>query len=222
MVDASDTMLQNARRKVDDYKQYVDIQQMALPNLELTDESFDVVTFIQVLHHIDSIPLQTAKDTLTKEDYPNLIESLKQSFRLLSQGGVIMLDTMFEENINSFWWTSLCPKAARTMQRTRIKKEDLFQVLREIGFSDINVVMRPNSSFMKRDIYDRIDQIGDAHWRSYLSQYRLVERSGELDNLIDIVQKKVVEGKLDEFREELNKNLMVYGHHVTVFAKKCS
>jgi len=220
MIDASETMLKNAKCKVEKYKEFVDIQQMALPKLEFANKSFDVITFVQVLHHIDSVALHSEKDVLSKDDYPNLIESLKHSYRILRSGGVLMLDTMFEENIDSFWWTSLCPKASKTMKRTRIKKEDLFQVLRELDFTDISYIARPNSSFIRRDIYDSIENIGDAHWRSYLSQYKLVETSGELDGLIDIVQKKIEEGTLQEFFAELNRNLLTYGHHVTVFAKK--
>ena len=220
MVDASSTMLENARRKTGEYKDFVDIQQMVLPKLEFSDESFDVVTFIQVLHHIDSAALNLEKEVLSKEDYPNLIESFKQTFNLLRPGGILMVDTMFEENIDSFWWTSLCPKAANIMKRTRIKKEYLFEVLTEINFSDISFIVRPNSCLLKREIYDRIENIGDSHWRSYLSQYKLVENSGELDNLISIIQGKVKEGSIREFFYELSKNLRIYGNHVTVFARK--
>lgn len=221
MIDASSTMIENAKEKTKEYRKFVDIQKMVLPKLEFPNESFDAVSIIQVLHHIDSVALQSDKEVLSKEDYPNLIETFKQVFRVLRPEGVLMLDTMFEENIDSFWWTSLCPKAAKIMKRTRIKKEDLFEVLSEINFIDVTYIFRPNSCLLKREIYDQIENIGDDNWRTYLSQYKLVENSGELGNLISVVQEKVDNGSLSDFLYELNKNLRAYGNHVTVFARKC-
>ena len=79
---------------------------------------------------------------------------------------------------------------------------------------------RPNCCLLQRDIYEDIGRIGDPEWRGYLSQYKLVERSGELEQLIRIVEEKITEGTLDEFRDNLNSNMRIYGHHVTVFAKR--
>ena len=94
-------------------------------------------------------------------------------------------------------------------------------MLSELGFTDTTYTHHPNGCLLQRDIYEDIQRISDPEWRAYLSQYRLVEKSGELQNLIDVVKEKVNEGTLNEFREGLNENLRLYGHHVTVFAKKC-
>ena len=67
---------------------------------------------------------------------------------------------------------------------------------------------------------DNIERIGDPKWRGYFSQYKHVERSGELQQLIDIVEEKLKDGTLHEIRDRLNTNLRVYGYHVTLFANK--
>jgi len=220
MIDANPTMLEQAREKTKAYDDVVDIRQMTLPDITFPSESFDAVAIIQVLHHIDSIALNSDKEDLTIEDYPNLRSTLQQVHRVLRGGGVLMVDLMFEENVDSFWWTSLCPIAARTMKRTRIKKQQLFDVLSEIGFGDVTYTYRPNCCLLQRDIYESIDKIGEPQWRGYLSQYKLVERSGELEQLVKLVDEKKSEGTLDEFRDKLNENMRIYGHHVSVFAKR--
>jgi len=220
MIDANPTMLEQAREKTKAYDDVVNIQQMTLPNITFPSDSFDAVAIVQVLHHIDSIALHSDKEHLTIEDYPNLRSTLQQVHRVLRHGGVLMVDLMFEENVDSFWWTSLCPIAARTMKRTRIKKHQLFDVLREIGFGDVSYTYRPNCCLLQRDIYENIERIADPQWRGYLSQYKLVERSGELEQLIKLVDEKKAEGTLDEFRDKLNMNMRIYGHHVSVFAKR--
>ena len=51
--------------------------------------------------------------------------TIQQAHNVLNSGGVLMIDLMFDENVDSFWWTSLCPIAARMMKRTRIKKHQV-------------------------------------------------------------------------------------------------
>lgn len=218
MTDASEHMLEKARQKTLAFEECVKVKQMVLPNLEFPDKQFDAVLFIQVFHHIDSV--NHDKELLIKEDYPNMIRSIKEAYRIMKPGGVLVIDAMFEENIDSFWWTSLCPKAARLMKNLRMKKEDLLELISECGFKDLMYVVRPASCLMKRDIYDDILKINDPHWRSYLSQFKLPEKTGELEKLIEIVNNKQKEGCLDSFFYDLNKTFRMYGNHSTVYAVK--
>ena len=216
LVDASEGMLNSAKSKLKDHK--VNFKQMFLPKLLLDDLSFDVVCFIQVLHHIDS-PDEN-KLVLQKEDYPDFIEVVKESYRVLKPGGVIVIDTMFEENIESFWWTSVCPISTSAMKRLRMKKDDILDLLDENSFGNVVTHSHPNGCLMKREIYDDIGKISDSRWRGYLSQFKLVETFGELQQLVNVVEQKKEAGKLDEFLYDCNEKLRIYGHHSTVFAQK--
>jgi len=221
MADASKEMLECARKKTETFKSKITIKQTMLPELEFPSNTFDVVSCIQVLHHIDSVALKnTTKETLTTEDYPNMVETLRRSYDVLKPGGVLMVDVMFEENCDSFWWTSLCPVAAKTFKRLRMKQKDMIRCLNSLNFENVFCTYFPGSRLVKKEIYDCIDRIDEPKWRYFLSQYKLVESSGELDQLIKQVKEKKEAGNLDSFFDKLSEKLWTHGNHTTVFARK--
>lgn len=217
MVDASDDMLQVARHKTLKFKECVTIKTVKLPELDFPTHSFDVISCMQVLHHIDS---PTLKDELTANDYPNMVETLRKAFDILRPGGVLLIDVMFEENCDSFWWTSLCPVAAMKFKKLRMNQESMVGLLKDLNYQSIFCTYFPGSRLVKKEIYDQIDRIDDPKWRYYLSQFKLVEASGELDNLIKIVKKAKEKDELGELFESLSSRLRTHGNHTTVFAIK--
>ena len=221
MVDASSEMLECARNKTKYFSSQVTIQETVLPILNFPENSFDVISCMQVLHHIDSAALKaSSKDKLSAQDYPNMLETLKQAYKLLKPNGVLVVDVMFEENCESFWWTQLCPIAAKSFQRLRMGQKDMVKSLENLNFQNIICTYFPGSCLVKREIYDQIQRIDDPKWRYYLSQYKLVEKSGELDGLIEHVKKAEKDGNLAEMFNELSEKLWTHGHHSTVFATK--
>lgn len=221
MTDASNEMLECAKIKTETFQNKVTIKQIMLPELDFPSNTFDVVSCIQVLHHIDSAALKsTTKENLATGDYPNMVETLRRSFDVLKPGGILMVDVMFEENCDSFWWTSLCPVAAKTFKRLRMKQKDMINCLKRLKFENVFCTYFPGSRLVKKEIYDCIDRIDDPKWRYYLSQYKLVENSGELDQLVEKVKEKKESGDLDSFFDELSEKLWTHGNHTTVFARK--
>lgn len=221
MVDASEEMLECAKEKTKEFSYKVKAQKTILPNLDFPENCFDVISCMQVLHHIDSAGLkETSKETLSAEDYPNMLATLKQAYQLLKPGGILVVDVMFEENCDSFWWTKLCPIAAKSFKRLRMSQRDMIKSLENLNFQNIMCTYFPGSCLMKREIYDQIQRIDDPKWRYYLSQYKLVEKTGELEGLIQHVKKFEKEGKLKELYNELSEQFWTHGNHSTVFARK--
>ena len=221
MVDASDEMLECAKEKTKNFSSQVTIQNATLPSLNFPENSFDVITCMQVLHHIDSAALKgSSKKNLSAKDYPNMLETLKQSYKLLKPNGILVVDVMFEENCDSFWWTRLCPIAAKSFKKLRMSQKDMIKSLENLNFQNIMCTYFPGSCLVKREIYDQIQRIDDPKWRYYLSQYKLVETSGELDGLIKHVKKAEQQGNLTEMFNDLSERLWTHGNHSTVFARK--
>jgi len=221
IADASQEMLDCAKIKMKVFEDKVTAQDIILPNLPFPEKSFDVISCMQVLHHIDSAALkESTKEHLQREDYPNMLETLSQAYNVLKPGGVLVIDVMFEENCESFWWTRLCPIAAKAFKRLRMSQKDMIQSLEKLNFENIVCTYFPGSRLVKKEIYDEIQCIDDPKWRYYLSQYKLVEKSGELDNLIKIVKDAETSGKLKEYFDDWSEKLWTHGNHSAVFAMK--
>ena len=216
MVDASKGMLECAEKKCSSYEGKVEFKLTILPVLDFPSAHFDVVTFTQVLHHLDSPSVSNH----SYYDYPKCVEAICQAHRVLKPGGLLLIDAMFDENFDSIWWGSFCPVAFSEMKALRMNKRNTITLLIECGFSDIAHILRPAACLADPSVYHKIENVSDEKWRAYFSQYKLIEKSGELSSLIDIVEKHVFEGTIDTFRSKVFANFRLYGDHSVIICRK--
>lgn len=230
MIDGSKGMLQKAEEKVRKFgKKVKELKQHVLPTLPFEDNSYDVITLIEVAHHLDSYHLEDAalSRDLTKEGksrdrlsrYPNLSQLLKEVFRVLKPGGVFVIDHPFQNNIDASW-LSLAPKALSLYKQACIPETDLIEMLKEENYSNVFFVQRPGSSITKIGLYGNPECVLDAKFRNSCSEWQYVERSGELMAVLGLLNQKKAEGKLDEFVHEIAELHRTVGETSLLFAQK--
>jgi len=243
MIDASEGMLERAKQKVKGYVNEVrEIKQHFLPTMPFEDESFDVVTLVQVLHHLDTYHIKNGANNGAnesamngKEDpelnsphapsnnyrarYPNLVRCIQEAYRVLKPSGVLMIDTSFEANIDAHW-ISLAPKAASIFKQAFMPGNDLVELLQTENYKDVFFTNLPSNSCTRTGLYHNPELIFDENWRKSLSEWSFIERTGELAGVLDLVKKKKDAGQLEQFAWDMNKKFRLVGETTTVFAQK--
>jgi len=230
MIDGSNGMLKKAEEKVKRFGSKVkEIKQHILPTLPYPDSSFDVITLIEVAHHLDSYHLDdeaTTRDLSreTKEKdcvtrYPNLSKLLKEVYRVLRPGGVFVIDHPFQNNIDASW-LSLAPKALSIYKQACIPETDLFTMLRSENYDNIFFVQRPGSSITTVGLYGNPECVFDPKFRNSCSEWQYMDRSGELPAVLDVLTKKKAEGKLEQYVHEIASLHRDVGETTLLFAQK--
>ncbi|MEM7118215.1 MAG: methyltransferase domain-containing protein [Chloroflexota bacterium] len=115
-------------------------------DLAFTDEFFDGYMLNQVSHHLD-----------TSSQFPNLNSFLKESYRVLKEGGVLIINTCSQEQMEpasgSFWHHTYVNKQAKMLQARYIPINELITRLESFGFSDIKQTI-PSGRLFNNRLYD--------------------------------------------------------------------
>jgi len=216
MIDASEGMLNKAKNKLEYYKETIhEIKQAVLPVLPYADESFDAVTFIQVIHHLDQHHINDDLDL----SYPVLTKALVEAHRVLKTGGVLLIDHSFSENVDALWGR-IAPKSISLFKKLFINEKLLIDKIYKVGFQNLNYIVRPNTNMTKSNVVENIERVNDPNWRRYDSGWGLVEKAGELDSIIKLINEKKKEGKLKKYTDDLKKDMDYVGTHNTIFVQK--
>lgn len=214
LIDASEGMLGKAKAKVTrNEKQVEEIKQVFLPILPYKDDSFDAITFIQVLHHLDS----HFKNGDEKRTYPNLCKALTEAYRVLKPGGVLLIDTSFRQNLSALPF-ALLPSALEFQQASFIHEEDLMHKIKEAKFKNLQYIVRPDSSYLRDD---GIENILNPAWRKNESGWVDAESRTGFEPLLKMLQEKKDNGTLKAFEHEFFRKRRLVGNHTTLFALKC-
>ncbi|XP_057310978.1 uncharacterized protein LOC130648880 isoform X2 [Hydractinia symbiolongicarpus] len=213
LLDASNGMLAKAKSKLSNYEErVVEIKEHPLPEIPFADGTFDACTFIEVLHHLD-----TVKNEEEVSKHNNLKKALVEAHRVLKPGGVLLIDTCFRENLNGFC-TGLAPKTNAYLERLFIDEEILISFLKENGFTNMSCISRPGCILYKDNF--KIENILDPVWRGCDSSWQILEENGELDSVLKLVQKHKDKGTLEQLERQFKKVNDKVGDHTMLFAQK--
>jgi len=232
MIDGSKGMLEKAGEKVKKFGSKVkEVKQHILPTLPYPDNSFDVITLIEVAHHLDTLWLEegAANRDVTKaplktdfkKRYPNLTKLIQEVMRVLKPNGVFFIDHPFQNNIDASW-LSLAPKALSLYKQACIPETDLIAMLKQESYDNVFFVQRPGSSITKIGMYGNPECVLDPKFRNSCSEWQYVDKSGELPAVLEKLEKKKAEGKLAEFVHEISELHRSVGETSILFAQKKS
>ena len=214
MVDASEGMLCKAREKVSGYNNVVEIKKVVLPKLSFEDNSFDAVALIQVLHHLDRL-----EDALEAK-YPAIEATIKEANRVLKPNGVLLVDTIFSKSheINPIY---LAPKAFEIWKKRYYNENFLIDFMVKNNFVNLHYLGRPSCTFFANAAYfDRLEILMNPKLHNSISSFRIIEETGELDEITQLVRTKIEDGTIDKLRRSFQRKQRTLGCHTTVYAQK--
>lgn len=215
MLDASEAMLSKAKSNVKDYLSNIaEIKQIELPKLPYSDNSFDAVAFILVLHHVDK------KEDAAEGKYPVIEQSLNEAYRVLKPNGVLVVEELFDEShtVNPI---SLAPKASEIWKKRFIHENDLIDLIENSKFSNLHCLSKPNSSvFARHHWFHRIEGLLEPQVEPKLPFLTIMEETGEFEGVKKLIREKINDGTIDELKKKLSRYMRVNGLTTTVFTQK--
>jgi ubiquinone/menaquinone biosynthesis C-methylase UbiE len=128
-MDINPGMLAVAREKLADaaLESRIAFHQDSIQKMPFEAACFDVVTFNQVLHHLES-----GQDS----DFAGHRIALAEAHRVLRPGGLLIVNcTSHEQLRHGYWYMHLIPTALRTLYDRCISAEKLEAMLSEVGFA---------------------------------------------------------------------------------------
>ena len=214
IVDASENMLCKTREIVSEYSNVVEIKKVVLPKLSYEDSSFDVVALIQVLHHLDRL-----EDTLEAK-YPAIEATIREANCVLKPNGVLLVDTIFSKN-HEIDPICLAPKAFEIWKKRYYNQNYLIDFMEKNNFVNLHYLGRPNCTFFANDAYfDRFEMLMNPEMYNTISSLRVIEETGELNDVMQLVRTKIEDGTLDKLRRSFTRKQRTLGCHTTIYAQK--
>ncbi|XP_041373609.1 demethylmenaquinone methyltransferase-like isoform X2 [Gigantopelta aegis] len=212
MMDGSDGMLQAARKKTANYQNNTEYRLGKLPQLPFPDNSFDVIMFNQVLHHLDD----KGKDD---NRFPAVRETLSEATRVLKKGGVIVIDiTTYEQHQYGFWFISLLGVTKAYSNRTP-PLSLIREVLQDGGCSDIQHYVQLERILMDYKMYSDLEGALDPSWQKADSSFS--EASPEqIDEFCKKIRIMKAEDTLRQYFEQCEQSRLKVGQAITIFARK--
>ena len=193
-LDVNKEMLGEAKKKAEErgLREKLSLQVGELPDLPFEDETFDVVMFNQVLHHLEP---------LGSHDLMNHRRAIAEASRVLRRGGLILINACSTAQMQrGFWYHALIPQASsRGLERT-ISNQDLRESLQASGCGDISQTVPLDALLQGPASLDPRGPLS-ASWRAGDSIWALV-RGDELDRSIAKVEGLQASNALDAFMLE--------------------
>ncbi|KAH3800839.1 uncharacterized protein LOC127839077 [Dreissena polymorpha] len=194
LLDASSGMLNKAKTKLAEYiasGRVVDITEGKMPPLPYPENSFDVVMFNMVLHHLDQD---------SNESYATAGQVLKEGRRVLKPSGVIIITTALKETVDRcIWYTQLNRELTGRFCK---KMPSLEQIGCILGESGLHIVQKMN--ILGAELYKGYTNYEgplDEHWRSCVS-YWTYATDAEIESVKDRVLELKASGQLERWCKE--------------------
>merc|ERR1711939_66592 len=173
-------MIEKAFEKLDG----VSLEQGSAQALPHPDNTFNVVTINQVVHHFDAA-----------EDYAQLKLAIQECARVLVPGGKLIINTSTpQQQRDAFWWLSLFPAASDKICSRFPPLEVMIKHMRDAGLTvgADNIIVPLHRPLMHPDKYldGGIDLAFDKTYRQCDSSWEMVSEAELEQGLAEIRRMK--------------------------------
>lgn len=195
LIDASSGMLEKAHGNLEDAiarGQVKGIVNASIPPLPFPDESFDIVFFSLVLHHLH-------KPTLNeKSEYVEVNQCIQEARRVLKSCGVMVIITILPETMSRHvWYSQLNMKVTERFKKCFPSVDKFEEIITSSKFKCVTKLNLLGANFLTR--YYDFEKICKETWRyweccwSYASEEEIKEaekhlialkESGELEQWV--------------------------------------
>jgi ubiquinone/menaquinone biosynthesis C-methylase UbiE len=200
----NDGMIAQARARLGSSANIRKLVQGSADTQPFEDESFDVCTINQVIHHFPQ-----------DDNYAFCLRSFQEAYRVLKPGGVFVINTSIpEQQRDAFWWLSLFPRASAAICSRFPPLEVLESQLKasKFEFNADSVTVPLHRSLMAEAKYleQGVKAAFMPEYRCGDSSWSMAENFGELEDGLQKLQKMIDEGTADEWlagREKLRRSM---------------
>jgi ubiquinone/menaquinone biosynthesis C-methylase UbiE len=191
----NDGMIDQARKRLTGCSKLQKLVQGSADSMPFEDESFDVCTMHQVLHHFP-----------TENNYAFCLKSFEEAYRVLKPDGVFVLNTSTpEQQRDAFWWLSLFPKASDAQCLRFPSLDTLTAHLKaaKFEFNAESVTVPLLRSLMAEDKYleHGVKCAFKPEYRDGDSSWSMAENFGELEVGLKKLQDMIDKGTADSWLE---------------------
>jgi ubiquinone/menaquinone biosynthesis C-methylase UbiE len=211
-IDFNPGMLAVAREKLADAASegQIAFYQESVQKMPFEAECFDVVTFNQVLHHLES-----SQDS----GFAGHRIALAEAHRVLRPGGLLIVNcTSHEQLRHGYWYMHLIPTALRTLYDRCIPSEKLKPMLGDVGFSFENRFVPLDGVLQGAAYFQARGPLGQQ-WRMAESSWAL-EPEAEVAAAITKLQELQDNGGLDAYMTEHDGKRRQVGQTTFFMARK--
>lgn len=193
-LDLEPAMLACARRKLEAAiaAGRAELLQGSVLDLPFADAVFDVVTAIQMLHHLPG----TADDP-----FAGWRRAIAECARVLRPGGVLVIDTCFPHQIGrGYWYHALLPEAAARFRARYAPPGLVRKMIEDAGLAWRGAFVPLDAVPMGEAYFDPRGP-SDPRWRAGDSFWALVT-ADELERALARLRQLEAEGRLEAFLRE--------------------
>jgi ubiquinone/menaquinone biosynthesis C-methylase UbiE len=211
-MDINPGMLAVAREKLADAasESRIAFHQDSVHKLPFAAECFDVVTFNQVLHH-----LETGQDGC----FAGHRNALAEAHRVLRPGGLLVVNCTNHEQLHrGYWYMHLIPTALSALYNRCIPSEKLKAMLGDVGFTFENRFV-PLDGVLQGAAYFQASGPLEQQWRNAESSWALAPEN-EITAAVAKLQKLRGNGGLDAYMAEHDGKRRQVGQTTFFMARK--